>query len=227
MSEGAYGTATLPARAVALRARRSPTAVPLAVALLCALAGAVLWAVAVHVPAAETRDGALLRHFLSLGSPHIDHAARVLVHSLNPLPYLFWAGALLCVALFRGRPRDALAAAAVMGLAVLTSETLKPLLGGEPRFFVGPSSWPSGHTTAATALVAAAVIVAPPRLRVPVALAGAAFALAVGCALLILGLHLPSDVLGGYLVVGFWAALAAAVLRSGARLPRRAARDSD
>ena len=36
---------------------------------------------------------------------------------------------------------------------------------------------------------------------------GAVFALAVGVALLVLAWHMPSDVVGGYLLATFWAAL--------------------
>ena len=39
---------------------------------------------------------------------------------------------------------------------------------------------------------------------------GALFAAAVGFSLLMLAWHLPSDVLGGYLVATLWAALAVA-----------------
>ena len=46
---------------------------------------------------------------------------------------------------------------------------------------------------------------------------GAVFAVAVGCALLILAWHMPSDVLGGYLVAALWTALAVAALRAADR----------
>ena len=105
-----------------------------------------------------------------------------------------------------------------MGLAPLTAETLKPLLA-HPHLqvgavHVGAASWPSGHSTAALALVLCAVLVAPARLRPLVAAAGAVFAVAVGGFLLILAWHMPSDVLGGYLVATLWTALAVAALRS-------------
>jgi membrane-associated phospholipid phosphatase len=213
MSHGAYGTAALPGGRLTRTARRSPTALPLALAGACLVALVAVWALAVHVPAVRSHDGTLLRHFLSLRSPGVDGPAKTLLHSLNPPPFCFWAAALLCVAIARGRPRTALAAAAVVGLAILSSETLKPLLASGPRYIVGPASWPSGHSTAAAALAVAAVLVAPARWRVPVALAGVVIAGAVGVALLMFGLHMPSDVLGGYLVVAFWTSIAVAALR--------------
>lgn len=103
-------------------------------------------------------------------------------------------------------------------MAPLTAETLKPLLahthalpGG---YWVTAASWPSGHATAATALAMCAVLVAPRRLRPTVAALGALFAAAVGFSLLVLAWHLPSDVLGGYLVGALWTALAVAGLRA-------------
>jgi hypothetical protein len=111
-----------------------------------------------------------------------------------------------------------LAAAIVLALAPLTSETLKPLLAHSHDHFgwsdVGGASWPSGHSTAAMTLVMCALLVSPRRWRAGVAVLGSIFALAVGFSLLILAWHLPSDVLGGYLVAAFWAALAVAVLRA-------------
>jgi membrane-associated phospholipid phosphatase len=59
-----------------------------------------------------------------------------------------------------------------------------------------------------------AVLVAPQRLRPTVAVLGAIFAAAVGCSLVLLAWHLPSDVVGGYLVGTLWAALAVAGLRA-------------
>ncbi len=116
-----------------------------------------------------------------------------------------------------------------MGLAPLTTETLKPLLA-HPHAqiaytYIDPASWPSGHATAAAALVLCAVLVAPMWLRPAVAALGGVFAVAVGCSLLILAWHMPSDVLGGYLVASLWMALAVAGLRAADR--REAIRRSE
>src|SRR5437899_12818102 len=103
-----------------------------------------------------------------------------------------------------------------MPLAPLSAELLKPLLA-HPHDQIGPThitnaSWPSGHATAALALAWCALLVAPPASRRLVAALGAAFAVAVGVALLVLAWHMPSDVVGGYLLATLWAALAFAVL---------------
>ncbi len=106
----------------------------------------------------------------------------------------------------------------MLGLAPLTAETLKPLLAHPHARIYGSeitaASWPSGHATAATALALCAVLVAPRRLRPTVAVLGAMFATGVGFSLLLLAWHLPSDVIGGYLVGTLWMALAVAGLRA-------------
>jgi membrane-associated phospholipid phosphatase len=82
---------------------------------------------------------------------------------------------------------------------------------------IGAASWPSGHATAATVLALSAVLVVPVRFR-PAMLVGAlAFMLAVGAALLIRRWHLPSDVLGGYLLGVLWVSLALAAVRASER----------
>ena len=89
-------------------------------------------------------------------------------------------------------------------------------------------SWPSGHSTAAMSLALCCVLVVGPRLRPLAAVLGAGGAISVGYALVVLGWHLPSDVLGGFLVAATFtllgaAALAALEARRPQRLPRAAA----
>lgn len=191
------------------------------VAALCVLALAMTWVVAELVPAAQIKDAVALHDFTLLGGPHVDTLVNFVLHLLDPLLFTIWAAALILFALAGGRPRVALAVAVVMGMAPLTAEVLKPLLA-HPHLSVGPSqvgaaSWPSGHATAAAALALCAVLVAPARWRRIVAVLGAAFAVAVGGALLILAWHMPSDVVGGYLLAALWMALAVAALRSADR----------
>jgi membrane-associated phospholipid phosphatase len=198
-------------------AERPQASRPLGVAGLCLLALALIWVVAQLVPAAHLRDAVALRDFTLLSRPHVDAAANFLIRLLEPALFILWGAALVSVALARRRPRVAVAVAAVMGLAPFTSETLKPLLAHPHAqvgdVHIGPASWPSGHSTAALALVLCAVLVTPARLRLLVAAVGGVFAVAVGCSLLILAWHMPSDVLGGYVVAALWMALAVAALR--------------
>ncbi len=199
-------------------AARSSVAAPLCVAGLCVGALALTWAVAALVPATHVKDAVALYDFTLLGGPRIDDLMNGLLHLLDPALYTLWGVLLVSVALARRRPRIALAVGLVLSLAPLSAETLKPLLA-HPHARVGVSeitaaSWPSGHATAATALVLCAILVVPRRLRPLVAALGAMFAVAVGLSLLILAWHLPSDVLGGYLLGTLWMALALVGLRA-------------
>ena len=182
---------------------------------------ALVWVIAELVPAVHVRDAFALEDFTRLSRPRVDAVGEVLIHLLSPVLFIIWGLVLVLVALARERPRLAVAVALIMGLAPLTAETLKPLLAHSHAqvgaVFIGPASWPSGHSTAALTLVLCAVLVAPARLRPLVASIGALFAVAVGCALLILAWHMPSDVIGGYLVASLWAALAVAALRASER----------
>lgn len=220
-SAGAVAPSPLSGRSRAPGAGRA-----LGVAGLCLLGLAAVWLVAQLVPAAHVRDALTLRDFTLLSHPHVDRVANLLIDLLEPLLFVVWGAALVAVALARGRPRVAVAVALVMALAPFTAETLKPLLA-HPHVHmgaahIGAASWPSGHSTAALTVVLCAVLVAPARRRPLVATLGAIYALAVGCSLLILAWHMPSDVLGGYLVATLWMALAVASLRfADRRWPRR------
>jgi membrane-associated phospholipid phosphatase len=202
----------------------SSAVAPLCVAGLCVGALALTWVVAALVPATHVKDAVALYDFTLIGGPRLDDLMNGLLHLLDPALYTLWGVLLVSVALVLRRPRVALAAAFVLSLAPLSAETLKPLLA-HPHARVGVSeitaaSWPSGHATAATVLVLCAVLVAPRRLRPLVATLGAMFAAAVGVSLLILAWHLPSDVLGGYLLGTLWMALALAGLRAAAARSR-------
>lgn len=193
----------------------------LRIAALCILALAAVWLAAELVPAGRVKDAILLEHFTLLSGPHVDAVANLLLAALSPAPLVLWGIALVLFGLARGRPREAAAAALVIALAPLSAELLKPLLAHPHvragNVHIGAASWPSGHAAAALALALAATLLAPARTRWLVAVAGSLFALAVGAALLIRAWHMPSDVLGGYLVAILWSALAIAALRAARR----------
>jgi membrane-associated phospholipid phosphatase len=221
--EHAYTTGALPPRRAVAEREREPARASSALILagLCVLGLALVWVLAELIPAVQFKDALALHDFTLLSRPRIDKPAEFLLHLLDPLPFVLWGTALVAIAIARERPRVALAVVAVMALAPLTSEALKPLVA-HPHVQIGlvhidAASWPSGHSTAALALALSAVLVAPAGLRVLVACIGAAFALAVGCSLLMLAWHMPSDVLGGYLVASLWMALAVAALRGADR----------
>ncbi len=193
----------------------------LCAAALCVAGMLATWCVAELVPAMHLRDAVVLDDFTQLSRPRVDTLGNDLLHLLDPPLYTLWGIVLVAAALLRRRPRVALAVALVLATAPLAAETLKPLLAhAHDRVgwtLIGPASWPSGHATAAMTLVLCALLVTPRRLRPTVAALGSLFAVAVGFSLLILAWHMPSDVLGGYLLAALFASLALAALRAAER----------
>jgi membrane-associated phospholipid phosphatase len=193
---------------------------PLLSALACLLGLAVVGALALGVPAVRERDVAILHGFVALDRPSVHGEFETLSRLADPLPYALLGLVCIAVALARRRPWRALAVLSLLLVTGLTTQALKHLLA-EPRFAswlgpdyqIDPTAWPSGHSTAAMTLALGAVMVAPPALRVVTALVGGAFAVGVGYSVLVLAWHFPSDVLGGFLVAGFWTSLAIAALQ--------------
>jgi membrane-associated phospholipid phosphatase len=194
---------------------------PLGIALLCLAGLAATWVVAALVPITHAHDASALYDFTRLGRPRVDLLANDLLHLLDPGRYTLWALALVALALLGRRPRLALAIAVVLALAPLSAEILKPLLA-HPHAYAGlkditAASWPSGHSTAAMTLALCAVLVAPIPLRPLLAALGTCFVFGVGLSLLILAWHMPSDVVGGWLLAGLWVSLAVAAVRAAER----------
>jgi membrane-associated phospholipid phosphatase len=189
------------------------------------------WFATFHVGLFEHADQSVFRGFADLNQhPQLSALASFVAGLCNPQPFVYLAAIPVAVALLRGRPRLAIAIAAILLGANVTTELLKPLLahpraawllGGRPP--VGAASWPSGHATAAMSLALTSVLAAPGRLRPVVAAIGAAFAVAVSYSFLTLGWHYPSDVFGGFLVAATWTlAVVAALLGAEERRARPA-----
>ena len=206
--------------------------IPLFGALACAIGLTITGLLAYLVPIVHARDAVSLQAFIALNRPRltplIDHVA----HLADPAPYALIGLSLALLALARGRWPVTLAILALLFVNGATTESLKQLLA-TPRFSewlgdgqIAAASWPSGHATASMTLALCAVLAAPPRLRPAVAGVGACFAIAVSYAILALGWHFPSDVIGGYLVAAMWTLLAvrgAGRLRGPEADPARAA----
>lgn len=121
---------------------------------------------------------------------------------------------LALLALVQRRPAMAVLAFAVVAGSLLVTEVLKLEILTRPPLVssvVLDNSYPSGHTTIGIAVGLAMLIVAPPRLRVPAAIAAAALAAAVGIATVAAGWHRPSDAVAAYFVALAVAAGAAAL----------------
>jgi membrane-associated phospholipid phosphatase len=190
-------------------------------ATLGCTAGLVLTGIAAFAwPLARAHDAASLAGFQALAAhPLLAAVAKLFANSVNPAPYVLIGLALAAVALARRRVRLALAVPLTMLAASATTELLKPAIGRvRSSDWIGAghqiaaASWPSGHATAAMMVALCAVLVAPPLLRPLVALLGSILAVGVSFAILMLGWHFPSDVLGGFLVAGVWVSLSLALL---------------
>jgi membrane-associated phospholipid phosphatase len=192
---------------------------PLAAAFLCAVLLALVALIAYGSHFGRHLDDDLARRLLAHRHGTAGSWGESLAPLADPLPLVALLAAACGVAFARGRPSLALGAVIAVGGANLTTQALKfvfahpraqQFLGGGAD--IGDVAFPSGHATAAASMAVALAIVVPGRLRALAALAGGAFALAVGAAVVVIGWHLPSDVLGGYLVAAGWGFLALAAL---------------
>jgi membrane-associated phospholipid phosphatase len=192
--------------------------IPLLGALACFAGLLVTGLLAYLVPLARVRDAATLQGFTALNRPRLTPFIDQVAHLADPGPYALIGFSLAGVALLRRRPRVAAAIVVLLVVTGATTMALKPLLAS-PRYDdwlgsgqIGPASWPSGHATAAMTLALCAILAVPARARPTVAAVGAVFSISVSYAILALGWHFPSDVLGGFFVATTWTALAVAGL---------------
>jgi len=202
---------------------------PLAAWIACAGALVLLALVAYGIDAAQRADATLLTKFIAR-DPSVGPLADVIAHLGDPLSLLVMLAGACAIALWRGRPIDAVAAVTVVAGANLTTQVLKVALA-HPRYQsvlgpdqLGPVAFPSGHATAAASIAIAFLFVVPHAWRPAVAAIGACFVVAVGCSVMVLAWHFPSDVLGGVLVASGWgfAVLAARRIAEGGGSGRRA-----
>ncbi|HET8862415.1 MAG TPA: phosphatase PAP2 family protein [Solirubrobacterales bacterium] len=192
---------------------------PLAACLICWAGLGLLTLFALGLEAGRHLD---VRLFLGLAeNPRADAGgvAEALAALADLLPMLAMLTVACGVALIRRRPGDALAALFVVAGANVTTQLLKALLahprvktaiGGNP---FEPNTFPSGHTTAAASIAIAYALVVPAALRNLTLALGAGFVLAVGCSVVAIGWHYPSDVLGAYLIAAGWGFAALAAMR--------------
>lgn len=210
---------------------RSPR-LTLVAATAFTVASAAVWLVAFRTATGARLDATIMSGFLGLRGPRVDRLADAVAHLADPTPFALATVAIVIVALVRRRPWLAAMAGVVLIGANATTQALKALTA-EPRLatamvggHVDVASWPSGHATAAMTLVLCAVVVVPSRWRALVLAVGGTFTIAVGYSVLVLGWHLPSDVLGAFCVASVWTLLGitAATTLERRRMPERSRR---
>jgi membrane-associated phospholipid phosphatase len=203
---------------------------PLAAWIACAGALVLLVLFVYGIDAAQRADATLLAKLIADQRSGARSLASLIAHLADPLSLLLMLACACGIALRRGRPLDAAAAVTVVAGANLTTQILKVALA-HPRFqpvlgYSQPAAaaFPSGHVTAATSIAIAFAFVVPRDLRAIAAVLGACFVAAVGCSVMVLAWHFPSDVLGGVLVACGWgfAVLAARRAAAGSSSKRRA-----
>ena len=202
---------------------------PLGGCLVCASGLVLVALLAFRVAPVQRLDASVLSRLTVLGGSSPGAFAGFAVDLVDPLPLLAILSLACLLAMRRGRPRRAVAALALVAGANLTTQALKVALA-HPRYQsvlgyrqIGSASFPSGHATAAMSMPLAFVLVVPRAWRGGVALFGACLVAIVGCSVVVLHRHYPSDVIGGLLVAAGWFFAVLAGLRMPAAATRQPA----
>ena len=192
---------------------------PLAGCLACVLALALLAALAYGSARFGHADAVELSRLAGLEGTWVAPDARAIARLGDPGAQLALLALACLVGLWRRRPRRVAAAVALVVGANLTTQILKTALA-HPRYHqlfgyrqVNEAAFPSGHSTAVAAMVFAWALVLPRSWRPAILIVGAALAVVVGAALVVLHRHFPSDVVGGWLVASGWLCAVVAGLR--------------
>lgn len=204
---------------------RDPAQIALAAAVAAGLGLAAVWLLAFQIPQIAKVDAEAYRSFVALQRPSLIGIEQSIVDTVGPPLFGVTVPALAIVALMRRRPKLVPAIAVILLGSNLSTEVLKHVLPGHTIVLPGSpllagGSFPSGHATACMSLVLCAVLVVPAGLRVPLATAGAGYALLVGCSVLVMASHYPSDVIGGFLMAALWTLAAIVVLQRGSKRAR-------
>jgi membrane-associated phospholipid phosphatase len=172
-----------------------------AVAAIAALAVMVL-GLRYEGLSASTRTDRVLESAVATWIPEKNRGFWLVQSLGSPTSVIVVAGLLAVLAVAAGRHRLALLAVLGPGLTGLATTGLKPLFD---RTLSGEPAYPSGHTGALTALAIVVALMLTSLLRagrvvgatlVAVAALGAGVAMAI--ALTALGVHYPTDTIGGF-----------------------------
>ena len=188
-------------------------------AACCGALALLVYYLAFHVVGAQWQDAAAQYGFTRLNFTRVAPFAELVARLANPVPFAFGCAVVVLVALRARGLAAAVVISAVLVGANLVTQYLKPALAAPRPYMEGgievaAASWPSGHATASMVLALCAVLAAPDRRRLPVAVLGALYALGVSYSVVLLTWHFPSDVVGGFAVAGAATCLGVAALRS-------------
>jgi membrane-associated phospholipid phosphatase len=166
-----------------------------------------------------TEVGQLVGELILGGRPTAaaaDDAAAVLA-SISRITLVMGTITLASLALLQRRALLALGVIVMIVGANVTTQLAKNLVLDrvdqlDGLFYPLSNSFPSGHVTAAASIAAGLLLVVPPVLRAPTAVAASLAITSVGLSTLLLGWHRMADVVGGTLVATAWAAGVSAML---------------
>ena len=202
-------------------------------AVACAALTALVGAAALRGSHVRATDLTLLRYARSLNASWNDWFFNLVAHSADVVPFLIVSVLLVGAAWRRGRSDLAIGAALALAGSSVSSQLLKHVLA-QPRSTswlsaaeIGDGAWPSGHATAATALVIAALIALPAGGRRVTALLALPYLALVSLALATMLWHYPSDIVGGWLLAATWGFTGASVATWIAASARSGQRRSD
>ena len=150
-------------------------------------------------------DGPILLALHRHATPLLDRLAVAVTHSGSFLTNMFFT-AMLAMSLWRaGRHRAGIFMAVACGGAVVLDVIAKTFFRRDrPHLWksIAPEpdySFPSGHSMLSMSLAVALILLAwPTKWRWPVAIVGVLYTFSVGLSRLYLGVHFPSDVIGGW-----------------------------
>ncbi|WP_448221299.1 phosphatase PAP2 family protein [Gordonia iterans] len=183
--------------------------------------GALVVLIAVYWAAVRTYTGQRVENAALRGSYQVNadelSAADTALASLTVTSLAVAVAVLAVIGWVRGGMRLAAVAVGVVGGAALLTEGLKNYVLTRPHLVDSPQQWlhnsfPSGHTTVATAVACATLIVVPWRWRTVAMLVVTAWTVGVGAYTVIARWHWLSDTLGADAVALLAASLGALYL---------------
>jgi undecaprenyl-diphosphatase len=186
--------------AVSRGSPRRQIALLAAVCLLCALVMLVKSGALLAV------EEAMLRGLHRYASTALDWLAQAACASVTVLS----VGVLLYLCCRRRWKNALFWLCAVGGAAIVGNIVKRTVERNRPELWDAVMSrhnfsFPSGHATHSMAILAAALILlGPSKWRLPLALCGIAYVSMIGVCRVYLGLHFPTDVLGGWMLALAW-----------------------